>query len=75
MAIAYNGLKQVALRMRSAILYRELYEDSGVKCQFFFVNIDSIEPGPLRGSRGRSGTVHGTVTVMVPCIRPNWLLA
>jgi len=47
--------------MRSAILYRELYEESGVKCQFFFVNLDSIRawtaPGLARtkphGSRHR----------------------
>ena len=43
MAFAYNGLEQIAIRgMRSAILYRVLYEDSGVECQFFFVNIDLV---------------------------------
>jgi len=59
-AFAYNGLEQLAIQgMRSAILYRALYEDSRVECQFFFVNINLGRAWVLRSrALGAHGLRH-----------------
>ena len=76
MAFAHDGLEQLAIQggMRSAILYRALYEDSRTECQFFFVNINLVRAWVLR-SRAWGATLYGAVTVTVACLRPYWLVA